>query len=163
MILFTFQFFDVIMKSGPKIPSNPHPSPCTCPVKWPKIRPVIERHSISKLCLANLRTDFSTILRTEHSESVQKKTICSYSLPLIMILVLPLNLLPALVPYLVHECETKMKMRKTGRQTDRIRKRQSERVRKSQKESERVRKSKKESMPRLDLTNVLIKGGDISL
>ena len=36
------------MKSKPKKLSNAHPSPCTRPVKWPKIRPVIERHSISK-------------------------------------------------------------------------------------------------------------------
>ena len=35
------------MKSRPKKPSNPHPSSCTRPVKWPKIRPVIERDSIS--------------------------------------------------------------------------------------------------------------------
>ena len=34
---------DVIKKSRPKKPSNPHPSPCTRPVKWPKIRPVIKR------------------------------------------------------------------------------------------------------------------------
>ena len=48
MILFSFKFQDVIMKSRPKKPFNPDPSPCTCPVKWPKIRPVIERDSISK-------------------------------------------------------------------------------------------------------------------
>ena len=78
-----------------------------------------------KLCLVNLRTDFSIILRTEHSEFVQKKTIFFYSSPLILTLVLALNLVLALVQYLLHECETKIKMRETGRQRDRIRKRQS--------------------------------------
>ena len=69
----------------------------------------------SKLCLANLRTGFSSILRTEHSKSVQKKTICSYSLPLIMTQVLALKLVLALAHYLVHQSETAMEMRETGR------------------------------------------------
>ena len=43
------------MKSRPKKPSNPHPSSCTRPVKWPKIRPVIERDSISLLLDKNCK------------------------------------------------------------------------------------------------------------
>ena len=88
---------------------------------------------MNKLCLANLRTEFSTILRTEHSESVQKKTICSYSSPLILTLVLALIFFLALDPYLAHEYEKKIEMREKWRQRDRFRKR------KSQRESERDR------------------------
>merc|ERR1712087_435130 len=92
---------------------------------------------ILKLCLANLRTKFSSILRTEHSESVQKKTICSYSSPLILTLVLALNLFLALVPYLAYECEKKIEIRETWRQRDRFRKRKSQRE--SEKDRERQR------------------------
>ncbi len=56
-----------------------------------------------------------------------KKTISSYFSPLIFTLVIALNLVLALVPYLAHECEKKIKMRETRRQRDRIRKSKSQR------------------------------------
>ena len=58
---------------------------------------------------------------------------------------LAVNLVLAPVQYLLHECETKIKMRETGRQRDRETGRQGGREAERQRDRIRKRQSQKES------------------